>query len=371
MEKSLKSNHKFTLKEQGIYSQIAADNIESILEYFDIEYRINNKGVILGPCPIHDGDNQSAFNLYPDNEVPCLWRCNTLVCHKRYKENIFGLIHALLQKRNSAATYQDAIDWLLSFLGISKISLDKDEQEKYTINSMYTKCFGTKKKNSISNKMWLRKDIQKQLIIPADYYIKRKYSPQTISKYDIGLHKKVGRIYIPIYNNTYTHAIAFTSRSPYEKCSKCNKYHNPAISCPSISNKQYEKWVNSPEGFAKNQYLFNYWFAHPYIKSSKTAIIVEGPGDVLRLEDNNIHNCVATFGTSLCIDQRVLLEKLGVTHIICLYDNDEAGQKAKESFRIENSRNFYLYFPSFNSKDVGDASQEDIQQIKDFISTIK
>jgi 5S rRNA maturation endonuclease (ribonuclease M5) len=290
-------------------------------------------------------------------------------CHQRYRQNIFGLIHGLLHKTNKNASYEDSIDFLMSFLNLSAQTFTADQQEHYLLNNRYNKSFQIKKKKVLGD-MWLRKDIQKSLIIPADYYIKRKYSTQTIAKYDIGVHRKNGRIYIPIYNNDYTFAVGFTSRSPYEKCEKCKKWHNPSISCPTDNKKDYEKWVNSPQGFPKNEHLFNYWFAHPYIKKSKIAVIVEGPGDVLKLEDNNIHNSVATLGTSLCEEQKLSLERLGVTTLVCLYDNDDAGKNAKTLLQQQFSRNFYLYFPSFNSKDVGDATKEELTFIKDYITKL-
>lgn len=370
MEKLSKSNHKYNINQLAICSQKAADNIDSILDYFSIEYRRNNNGTILSSCPIHGGDNQSAFNLYPDNEIPCIWICNTMACHKKYTQNIFGLIHALLQKTNKKTSYEDAIDWLMFFLKLSNQSFSNAQQEHYLLNNRYNKSFKIKRKKFVGE-TWLRKDIQKNLIIPADYYIRRKYSTQIVAKYDIGVHPKNGRIYIPIYNNEYTFAIGFTSRSPYEKCIKCKKYHNPTTSCPDKKDKIYEKWVHSPSGFMKGEYLFNYWFAQPYIKNSKTAIIVEGPGDVLKLEDNSIHNSIATFGTSLCEEQRISLERLGVTNLVCLYDNDDAGNKAKRHIEQECSRNFYLHFPSFNSKDIGDASPEELTNIKNYLSTLK
>ena len=377
MAKSLKQNYnsknnysnkympKYSLEMQGKGSNIASQNIDSILEYFHVDYRYSGE-IIMGKCPIHDGDNTTAFNMYPNNDVPCGWVCNTANCHKKYRSNIYGFVQGLLSKTQTT-TYEQAIDWVMEFLEISN---NTKQNPNYAINNRFNKFSKKIKKESIVSKKWYRSDIRKKLIIPADYYLKRKYSANTLSKYDVGVDSKTGRIFIPIYDNDYKYIAGFTSRSPYEKCEKCTKYHNKLAQCPTEDNKIYSKWVNSPPGFNKTNFLFNYWFAKPYIKQDKLVILVEGPGDVLKLEDNNIHHGVATFGLSLSEEQKLSLEQLGVISIVCLYDNDEAGQKAKIDLGIQLYRSFNLYTPSFNSKDIGEASPEELSKIKEYIKNI-
>jgi 5S rRNA maturation endonuclease (ribonuclease M5) len=366
MAKLQKSNLKYSLEVSAKGSYLASQYIDEILTHFNVEYRYSGN-LILGKCPIHNGDNTTAFNLYPDsdNDVPCTWVCNTHQCHKKYPKNIYGLVQALLIKTKPDTTYQQAMDWVMNFVGLVNTSTNPN----YLDHSRFDKIFKIKR-GSVVKERWARQDIRKSLIIPADYYLKRHYTANILSKYDIGVHKKTGRIYIPIYDNDYKFAVGFTSRSQYEKCSKCSKYHDRLAQCPQKTNKIYEKWVNSPPGFNKGNFLFNYWFAKPYIKQDKLAILVEGPGDVLKLEDNNIHHGIATFGVSLTQEQKSYLERLGVTSIVCLYDNDEAGIKAKNTLERELNRSFNLYFPSFKSKDVGDATPEELSFIKDYIKKL-
>jgi DNA primase len=94
---------------------------------------------------------------------------------------------------------------------------------------------------------------------------------------------------------------------------------------------------------------------------------VEGPGDVLRLEDNNIHNAVAIFGVSLSDQQKSLLEQSGVTDLIILLDNDEAGNRAKSILQKNLRRDFRLQFPQISGKDIGDGNKQDIEMIKELI----
>jgi 5S rRNA maturation endonuclease (ribonuclease M5) len=367
MEKSQKSNlkqktYKYSFDILGKGSELASQKIDDILNYFNIDYRYSGD-TILGKCPIHDGDNNTAFNMYPNQENPCAWVCNTANCHTKYRNNIYGFVHGMLSKKQPT-TYEQAIDWVMEFVELSNNNYT--ENKNYTSHTRFGKFFKIKKEIYM-NKDWTREKIRKQLIIPSEYYLKRKYSANILSKYDVGLNQKIGRVYIPIYDNDYKFVVGFTSRSQYEKCPKCNKYHNTLAQCPKDDNKIYSKWVNSPQGFNKSNFLFNYWFAKPYLKKDSMTILVEGPGDVLKLEDNNIHHSVATFGLSLSEEQKISLERLGVTKIICLYDNDEAGKQAKMNLELQLKRSFNLEFPQFNSSDIGEASPEELLEIKNYI----
>lgn len=334
--------------------------IEDILNYFSINYRVSGNR-ILAACPIHDGDNKTALNLYTENDVPGMWVCNTKGCHKNYFRNLVGFVHALCEKYNDWDV-NDSINWLKNFTNFDNTT--------------------TKTSRTINNNLWktedtvddvcslTRQQVKKSLLIPSSQYIRQKYSSYILQKYDVGFHRKHQRTFFPIYNDNYTKAIGFVSRSVYPKCNKCNGYHHPKADCPQYIGRNYAKWVNSPKDFPKRQHLFNYWFAKPYIKKEKTAILVEGPGDVLRLEDNNIHNSIAIFGTTITPKQKELLEQLGVINLIVLLDNDEAGQKAKGNLQEEFRRDFRLHFPVLIGKDIGQGHVEDIKTIKQLMSNL-
>ena len=58
----------------------ACDDIESLLNYFDIEYKANPRFYSMS-CPIHAGDNPSAVNIYHvgDSYIGN-WKCRTHGC---------------------------------------------------------------------------------------------------------------------------------------------------------------------------------------------------------------------------------------------------------------------------------------------------
>jgi DNA primase len=99
------------------------------------------------------------------------------------------------------------------------------------------------------------------------------------------------------------------------------------------------KYLNSPESvlFRKRSTLFSLDLARPAIRSSQSAVVVEGYFDCLSLHRVGIDNVVATLGTALTSDHaRMLRRDLGAhessrdrypTAMLC-YDADDAGRRA-------------------------------------------
>ena len=153
-----------------------------------------------------------------------------------------------------------------------------------------------------------------------------------------------GRAVVPIYNNNYEHAVGFTARA-------------------TTDDYKY-KWIHS-EGFQANNYLYNYWFAKEHILKSGVVILVEGPGDVWKLEQNGVKTSLAMFGTDLSEQQLSLLYSCGANSIIVLTDNDEAGMKSAQKINEKCNRLFRMFFPTLSSSDVGDMHKDEIDsQIK-------
>ena len=99
-------------------------------------------------------------------------------------------------------------------------------------------------------------------------------------------------------------------------------------------------------------------------------MLVEGQGDVWRLYEAGILNCVGLFGCSITDTQLVKLESSGAMSLVVLMDNDEAGKKAREQITSKCERLFNIYFPEMeeHNKDVGEMNVEDISRfIQPFI----
>jgi DNA primase len=89
------------------------------------------------------------------------------------------------------------------------------------------------------------------------------------------------------------------------------------------------KYLNSPETpiFHKGKLLYNLHVAKHAIRKAERAILVEGYFDVLRLALAGLEETIAPMGTGLSAEQAQLLARY-TSHVILLYDSDDAGLRA-------------------------------------------
>ena len=359
------------------------DNIETLLASFDIEYKLSNRMITMC-CPIHGGDNPSALNLYPEGErYRGNWKCRTHGCEKHFKASVLGFIRGIISSKKYAwkepgdntCSFKEAVEYATAFINkdLSSIKISRSDKEKKQFTNVVH--YLNDDKNASVVKI-TRKQIISSLNIPAQYYIDRQYSPEILKRYDVGLCEKTGkemsgRIVVPIYDNDYEYMVGCTGRSIYEKCVNCKGFHNPEYSCPNSDDIwKYSKWKHSSD-FKSQNYLYNFWFAKKHILKTGMAIIVESPGNVWRLEENNIHNSVAMFGSSLSDRQKILLDSSGAMSLIILTDNDDAGKKAAEQIKNKCKNTYRIFIPPISAADVGEMTKEQINnEIKSYIERI-
>jgi 5S rRNA maturation endonuclease (ribonuclease M5) len=383
MTKKTKSPLNDQLKLKIICDQVC-DNIDGLLNALNVEYKTNSKMIIMA-CPIHGGDNASALNLYPEGDTyRGNWKCRTHNCEKIFKGSILGFIRGVLSHHKHGWTnpgddmcsFNDAVNYALGFIkqDIKDIKISRADREK----KQFTNVINYISKNAeITKSQITRQQITKSLQIPAQYYINRNYSTEVLIKYDVGLctnpdREMSNRIVVPIYDHDYKYMIGCTGRSIYEKCSSCKSYHHPENSCPKPDEVwKFPKWKHNAD-FKSQNTLYNFWFAKEHILNSSTAIIVESPGNVWRLEENGIHNSVAMFGSSLSDRQKILLDSSGAMNLIILTDNDDAGRKAAETIKQKCQNTYRIFVPKISKPDIGEMNSEEInQEIKTYIESIK
>lgn len=348
---------------------MACANIEELLTSLGVDFRRNGK-MIVGPCPVHGGDNLSAWNLYPEGEdVRGYWVCRTHHCEKKknkynkptYGSTLIGFVRGVLSnQRSRKVSYKDAVDFLVDFLGYKSLS-EISRPDSKTIERR--KYISSMKKLSLAPKQqsigWDRDKVRSTTKIPSQYYIDRGYSNDVLDKYDVGTHEKRQRVVIPVYDDRYKYVAGFLARSTNPQCEECGKWHKKDSPCPQngYQVKESEKWLNG--NFESTNYLYNYWFASEHIHKCGVAILVEGAGDVWRLEDNGIHIGLGLFGTELSAQQRVLLDRSGALSIVVLLDPDNAGQEGCNKIKKQLGRQYRMYFPKIRD-DVGGLNSDEI-----------
>jgi 5S rRNA maturation endonuclease (ribonuclease M5) len=383
MKTMTKTYRSFDQDKLKIVCDELCDDIEGLLDSFDLEYKINQK-LINMRCPIHDGDNFSAINIYPEGDnYRGNWVCRTHNCEKIFKSSIIGFIRGIISNRkygwskdgDDTCSFQEALDYATRFLkkDFSKIKISKVDKDKKAFANVinYINKTDTDDVPKIT-----RQQIVKSIKIPSQYYIDRNYNKETLIRYDVGLctnpeKPMYNRVVVPIYDNSYQHMVGCTGRSIFEKCSQCSCYHDSTMNCPEEEKRwTYPKWKHSAE-FKSQNYLYNFWFAKKHILESHTAIVVESPGNVWRLEENGIHNSVAIFGSSLSDRQKILLDSSGAMNLVVLTDNDEAGRKAAEQIKSKCQNTYRVFVPTISASDVGEMNSEQInQEIKEYIEKI-
>jgi len=350
---------------------LACANIEDMLTALGVDFRQNGK-MFCGPCPVHGGDNLSAWNIYPEGEqVRGYWVCRTHHCEKKkdgndkliYVSTIIGFVRGVLShQKGSYVSYQESVDFIVEFLGykslseISKPDSATIERRKY-ISSMKKLSLSPKQKTS----GWSREKLRQTLQIPCEYYINRGYSREVLDKYDVGLYNKRNRVVVPVYDDSYKYVAGFLGRSVWGQCDKCKKWHDPNHKCPNNTYeiKECEKWLNG--SFESTNYLYNYWFASEHIRKTGVAILVEGAGDVWRLEENGINVSLGLFGTDLTDAQRVLLDRSGALSIVIMLDSDKAGIEGSKKLKQQLGRQYRMYFPKIK-EDAGELGRDEITE---------
>lgn len=380
MTKKFRSPDQAKLK---IVCDEVCDHIEDLLDHFGIAYRNNSKMISMS-CPIHGGDNETALNLYPEGDrYRGNWKCRTHNCEQEFKASVIGFIRGIISRQkygwkkpgDKACPFEEALEYALAFIkkDLKEIKVSKSDKDKKSFTNVVNYISNQQEK---TDSKVTRKHIIKSINIPAEYYLNRNYNQETLVKYDVGLcvnesKPMFNRVVVPIYDNDYEYMVGCTGRSIFEKCQNCSCYHNPQEHCPSDDKKWlYPKWKHSTE-FKSQNYLYNFWFAKPFILKTHTAIIVESPGNVWRLEENDIHNSVATFGSFLSDRQKILLDSSGAMNLIILTDNDEAGHRAAEQIKSKCKNTYRIFRPTISKNDVAEMTREEIgTQIKTYMQDL-
>ncbi|MFM2172268.1 MAG: hypothetical protein RLZZ54_195 [Cyanobacteriota bacterium] len=142
----------------------------------------------------------------------------------------------------------------------------------------------------------------------ADYLQTRGISPETARTWQLGFAG--GRLTIPL-NDPSGQTVGF---------------------CGRAMGNQVPKYRNSSGDllFQRNGLVFGLDQAAEAIRKQGTALLVEGPLDVIQLHQAGFTHAVACLGTSVSELQLQLLRRHGMKHLLIALDGDGAGQAATE-----------------------------------------
>lgn len=287
-----------------------SSNVEKTLDQLGLSLSYSS-GRFFGSCPVHGGDNPTAFSIYEETGY---WCCFTHHCEQGHGNTLRDLVKALG----------------------GKFEPPKIEQQEF-FNKIKKEQYATVIPRSV---------VKKRLQIPSNYYIERGFTPEILEKYDVGYAgspgtQMTGRHVIPVYD------------IDHEFCLGCSGRLN--------TNDHAMRWRHT-KGFPSSKILYNAWYAKNHIEWGGKIIITEGPAKVWRLEESGIGFSVAIFGTELGFEQKMQLAKLGVNTIILMMDGDDAGEKAARKIRDELKDLYRVCIPK---TDIEDLDRTPVEQVRE------
>jgi 5S rRNA maturation endonuclease (ribonuclease M5) len=346
------------------------ENITKILDHFGVDHKEKHTCVAL-TCPMHASSKPDSLTISLKEKSLGVWHCWTNSCEeeiivvkgeeKKRGKYVTSLIAFLLEvKYNKPFSQWETLKWCSKFLNVQ---LDQNNQN----NLDYVKIGRILSKDRIVNSSEItRQLIRSTLKIPSKYFIERGFKPEILDRYDVGYcntpkKEMYTRVVVPVYDDNYKFMVGCVGRSINPKCPKCGGYHYSAKECPTnpIETKWAAKWINNDK-FNRGNYLYNFWFAKEHIAKTGNVILVEGQGDVWRLEEAGLHNGLGLFGSSLGDQQKMALDSLNAFNLIIATDNDETGLKARETIKQKCERYYNIYFVDLDKKDIGDMTKDEI-----------
>jgi 5S rRNA maturation endonuclease (ribonuclease M5) len=323
-----------------ILGQKLLERIDDLLKHFNIEYTdLGDR--IEGNCIIHSSDNDNSLCIYKNDGFP-VWKCWTGHCDEDYGIGLVGFTHGCLNV-NRETNFKQAVDFIQDFLGGAEIKQSCPDKSDFI--KIVHKMNGFAKPQE---PMCTREYMLNSLEIPSPYFLSRGISGRTLTHFDVGDSLSQGkylsnRAICPIYD-----------------------VHNSLVGAAGrrVQEKTYlPKWLFS-KGLKTSNILYGLNIAKQHILRRKSAILVEGCGDVLNLHDIGFDNAVGCFGAALKQGQIDILNSLGVLSVILIMDSDDAGQTAQQKIIEKCDRIFNIKQIRLDrGKDPGDLTKEDLERI--------
>lgn len=306
-------------------------HLYDVVSYLGLKLE-KNGSLLIGCCPIHGGDNPTAFQIQTEGSYRGKIQCWTGSCN-RDGTDLLSLI-----MRVKKVSFIEAIKIAKTIIGnrytpasvpfsfICEESLDQDVEPLVLVGK------------------YSRQTVRNLLEIPSPYYYNRRhFDAKILDDYDIGDcwvkgNRMRGRTVFPVYDENYLCVGAVGRR---------------------ISDTwNTMKWKNS-KGFKASNTFYGLW----NYNNTGRAILVEGQGDLVKLRQAGYSDSLGMFKKCASINQLRILKKMGVTDLLVITDNDKAGNEGYQSIVKLSASHFKIdrYIP--RGKDVGEMSPEDLVRL--------
>ena len=346
----MKSYHKYLEDDWSDFKE----KLDYIKNSVDPTYLLESLGVspdretykeVRCACPIHGGDNKTAFRFNKDTRT---WVCFTHKCHEVHGNDIIGLVKAL-----NNTDFMGAVKYLKELVGdVGKV--DYAEFKRKREMDEFVKSYDNivMKPSSVC-----QKSLDKFKTLRSNFFLKQGFKESTLDYFEVagGWQDKHGLIrdIIPIRDDRGD-LVAYSLRDIRE----------------NVDDDDF-KYILTP-GFSKQECLYNLNKAQDY-GADLPIIVVEGFKSVWRLYEYGIKNVVATMGSGITDGQQLLLQRFALKGIVLLFDNDIAGVLAAEKAitDMKNSMDVYSIFIQEVDEDGKGLDPADLtrEQVHEYLET--
>lgn len=294
--------------------------MEMVLDRYGVNWLKKKKGYLVGHCPIHQGNNETAFNVSTSkNNWHCFTGCKS--SGRKSGGNVIDFVVAMEKLPETAEGFRDAALKLKQWFMIDSVKNDapgspiKRDKTPDRVETLPPSNPPEQPKSEPKKETKLNTPLTFSLknLDPDHEYLKGRGIDRELADYfGIGFYKgktgkemMAGRMAIPIHNGK-GELVAYAGRAVTPEQEAQCKYKLPA-------------------GFLKTLELYNLHRAAGYGKD-RGLILVEGFFDVVRLHQLGFLNVVALMGSSMSLEQELLL--LGATdRVMLMFDGDPAGRE--------------------------------------------
>lgn len=298
---------------------------ENITEEMFIEYlnKIGAKNlrkigdVYRSTCPIHNGDNDTAFTFNPEK---MLFNCFSH-CGGGDIFDLFAMINDMdIEREFSRVVKLTAEEFKTD---ISNFDLNEVEYGYKKETLEYLKYLAGKKE--IFN-------LQYDLSVLGSRFALEEYrgiSKENLIKHGVSFAKDLNRVCFEIKNEDGEVVGASLRAVGDEK----------------------PKWVHRPKSIKTGMLLYN--LDNVLKKGFRQIIVVEGIMDCLNLVAQGIENVVCTFGDRITEEQKMIIIK-HFEEVVIGFDNDLAGLKAKKKYIEKTKKIINTKVLLYDAKDPGE-----------------
>lgn len=306
-------------------------DVEKILRHYNVDFKYFGD-YIRCACPIHNGDNPTAFVINED----FLWSCHTGGCGAG---DVFTFIEQM-----EDLDFPKAVKKVAEILEIDIENLIIAERKNDYLKEVekFLKYIKSKKK-----KKALDEYVPKAELTQVRSF--RNFDEKTLQKFELkyakeieldkkdgGIFKLYERLVIPIYVNDV----------------------QIGVSIRKIRAKDNPKWFHAPHTMETGNILYNI----DNCKNDSEIIVCEGMFDVWSWYEAG-YNAICTFGAHLSEEQYRMLLRTGKNIIWC-YDGDNAGleatKKAVQMMKYKTNQ-WIIHLPE--GADPGNCSPDDLREL--------